>query len=97
MAVVEQDSLDGTIDENGDYIIEPAFYYIDKFYNGQAFARVSEGYDYAIINAKGEIIKDNISNKADIIENDPNWSGYIEYHDYPYEDHIYKLVYKDRD
>lgn len=98
MAVVEQDFLCGTIDENGDYIIEPVFHDIEKFYNGQSFARVSEEYNYVVIDAKGEIIKDNMSysDKEDLIENDPNWKGYSEYEDNRDEDHVYKLICKDR-
>ncbi|MFC4232403.1 WG repeat-containing protein [Parasediminibacterium paludis] len=60
----KQDSLWGFKNENGDIVIKPKFYFVDRFQNGlcavrlsyQEFDVVNDYFFDAIINTKGEIV-----------------------------------------
>ena len=58
MAYVKDEATSkyGYIDTEGNYIIEPQYYDVGIFYNGEAMVRQDEKWVY--INAKGEYVAD---------------------------------------
>ncbi len=61
VAVVRtQDKLDGAIDENGEFVLNPQYYSLSSFYSGRALAERNKGEGAQLIDLTGQVVTDKI-------------------------------------